>query len=28
LRDKAVVLTEPEQFSGYVVWPSLAMPNG
>ena len=28
LRDKAVVLIEPEQFIGYVVWPSLAMPNG
>jgi len=28
LRDKAVVLLEPEQFLGYVVWPSLAMPNG
>ena len=27
LRDKAVVLIEPEQFLGYVVWPSLAMPN-
>jgi hypothetical protein len=28
LRDKAVVLIEPEQFAGYVVWPSLAMPSG
>ena len=28
LRDKAVVLIEPEQFLGYIVWPSLAMPNG
>ena len=28
LRDKAVVLIEPEKFLGYVVWPSLAMPNG
>ena len=28
LRDKAAVLIEPEQFLGYVVWPSLAMPNG
>ena len=28
LRDKAVVLIEPEQFPGYVVWPSLAMPTG
>ena len=28
LRDKAVVLLEPEQFLGYVVWPSLAMPTG
>ena len=28
LRDKAVVLIEPEQFLGYVVWPSLAMLSG
>ena len=28
LRDKAVVLIEPERFLGYVVWPSLAMPGG
>ena len=28
LRDKAVVLIDPEQFLGYVVWPSLAMPSG
>ena len=28
LRDKAVVLIEPERYLGYVVWPSLAMPNG
>ena len=27
LREKAVVLIEPEQFLGYVVWPSLAMPS-
>jgi len=27
LRDKAVVLIEPGQFLGYVVWPSLAMPS-
>ncbi len=27
LRDKSVVLIEPEQFLGYVVWPSLAMPR-
>ena len=27
LRDKALVLIEPEQFAGYVVWPSLAMPS-
>jgi hypothetical protein len=25
LRDKAVVLLEPQQFLGYVVWPSLAV---
>jgi hypothetical protein len=25
LRDKAVVLIEPEQYLGYVVWPSLAV---
>ena len=28
LRDKAVVLIEPERFLGYAVWPSLAMPSG
>ena len=28
LRDTALVLLEPEQFQGYVVWPSLAMPTG
>jgi hypothetical protein len=28
LRDKAVVLIEPEQFLGLVAWPSLAMPGG
>ncbi len=28
LRDKAVVLIEPEKFLGYVVWPSLVMPGG
>ncbi|MEO8157597.1 MAG: hypothetical protein ABI648_07345 [Betaproteobacteria bacterium] len=27
LREKALVLIEPEQFLGYVVWPSLAMPS-
>jgi hypothetical protein len=27
LREKAVVLLEPETFLGYVVWPSLAMPR-
>lgn len=27
LRDKAVVLLEPDDFLGYVVWPSLAMRN-
>ncbi len=27
LREKAVVLIEPEAFLGYVVWPSLAMPG-
>ena len=27
LREKAVVLIEPERFLGYVVWPSLAMPS-
>ena len=28
LRDKALVLIEPEQFLGLVAWPSLAMPGG
>jgi hypothetical protein len=28
LRDKALVLLEPEHFLGYVAWPSLAMPAG
>jgi hypothetical protein len=27
LRDKAVVLIEPERFLGYAAWPSLAMPG-
>ncbi len=27
LREKAVVLIEPENFLGYVVWPSLAIPG-
>ena len=27
LRDKAVVLIDPEPFHGYVVWPALAMPG-
>lgn len=27
LRDKAVVLIDPEEFNGYPVWPSLAMPG-
>ena len=27
LRDKALVLIEPDQFAGTVVWPSLAMPS-
>ena len=28
LRDKAVVLIEPDEFLGYVAWPSLAMSSG